>query len=131
MTENFDDLIKYRITRAFETLKEAETMLDNDFFNASVNRVYYACYYAVIALLLTKAITASSHKGTRQMFGFHFVNSGIISKDQAKFFTDLYDRRQSGDYDDFIVFDKKTSETLLLLGKEFVAEIDRILKTKF
>jgi uncharacterized protein (UPF0332 family) len=36
------------------------------------------------------------------MFGLHFVQKGIVSKDDGRFFSDLYDRRQTGDYDDFI-----------------------------
>jgi uncharacterized protein (UPF0332 family) len=128
MSGNFDDLVEYRMNRSFETLEEAQTMLDHDFWNASVNRVYYACFYAVSALLYKKGLRASSHKGIRQMFGLHFVKNGIIRKEFGRFFNDLYDRRQTGDYDDFIQFDKETSMKLFLLGKEFVSEIDLLLK---
>jgi len=61
------------------------------------------------------------------MFGLHFVQTGIISKELAKFFSDLYDRRQTGDYDDFVLYDKETSVSLLSLGKEFVAEIEKLI----
>jgi len=39
MIGNSGDLIKYRIDRSIETLKEAKTMIDNKFWNASVNRI--------------------------------------------------------------------------------------------
>lgn len=45
-------LIAYRIQRAYETLKEAKVMIRESFYNAAVNRLYYACYYASVALLL-------------------------------------------------------------------------------
>ena len=45
-------LIDYRIERAYETLKEAKYNSDGGFYHAAVNRMYYACFYAVIALLL-------------------------------------------------------------------------------
>ena len=51
MTGGIDDLINYRISRAFETIKEAESMIENEFWNASINRLYYACFYAVSGLL--------------------------------------------------------------------------------
>lgn len=35
MTGGIDDLINYRIDRAFETIKEAEAMIENEFWNAS------------------------------------------------------------------------------------------------
>jgi len=90
MIGDSDDLVKYRISRSLETLREADAMIQNGFWNASVNRIYYACYYAVSGLLLKKNIETNSHKGIRQMFGLHFVQSGIVSKEDGRFFSDLY-----------------------------------------
>lgn len=124
------DLIQYRIKRAIDTLKEAESMIENKFWNASINRIYYACFYAVGALLLTKQIDSSTHKGLRQMFGLHFVRTGIISKEFGKFFSDLYDKRQTGDYDDFISYDKETAYNLFTTAKEFIKEIKSLVIPK-
>jgi uncharacterized protein (UPF0332 family) len=71
-----------------------------------VNRLYYACYYAVIALLIDKGIQPHTHAGVRQMFGLHFVRTGIVDNSIGQFFTDIYDMRQTGDYDDYIEFKK-------------------------
>ena len=49
----FAQLIRYRIQRAFETLDEARLMAESDHWNGCVNRLYYACFYAVNALLQT------------------------------------------------------------------------------
>lgn len=128
MTGGIDDLINYRISRAFETIKEAESMIENEFWNASINRIYYACFYAVSGLLLKSDIETSTHKGIRQMFGLHYVKTGLVSKEFAKFFSDLYDRRQTGDYDDFVEYDRETSERFLSLSKDFVSEIDKLIR---
>jgi uncharacterized protein (UPF0332 family) len=128
MSGNIDDLINYRISRAYETLKEAEAMMENHFWNASINRIYYACFYAVSGLLLKQGIDTSTHKGIRQMFGLHYVQTGLISKEYARFFSDLYDRRQTGDYDDFVLYDEETSKKLFSMAKEFVQEIDLLIK---
>ncbi len=39
--------VKYRMQRAKETLVEIETLIENKFWNTAVNRLYYACFYAV------------------------------------------------------------------------------------
>jgi len=44
------ELISYRIKRAREILDEVEILLENQLWHTAVNRLYYACYYAVIAL---------------------------------------------------------------------------------
>ncbi len=125
MTWDINDLINYRSSRSKETLNEASTMIENGYWNAAVNRIYYSCYYAVSALLLLKSIETNSHKGIRQMFGLHFVQPGLVSKEDGRFFTDLYDRRQTGDYDDFITYDKITVNQLFKQAVEFV---DRMIK---
>jgi uncharacterized protein (UPF0332 family) len=40
------------------------------------------------------------------MLGMHFVRTGKFSIPLSKFYTDLFDNRQIGDYEDFIYFDE-------------------------
>ncbi len=49
-----NEIIEYRKTRALETLEEAKLLFNNDRLFATVNRMYYSLFYAVIALLLVK-----------------------------------------------------------------------------
>jgi uncharacterized protein (UPF0332 family) len=72
MITSNDDLIKYRTSRSLETLKEADLLIQNEFWNASINRIYYACYYAVSALLLKSNINSSSHKGNKTVIWITF-----------------------------------------------------------
>jgi uncharacterized protein (UPF0332 family) len=127
MKGDINDLIKYRLERSFETFKEAKIMIDNEFWNASVNRIYYSCYYLVSAILLSKNIETSTHKGIRQKFGLHFIQEGIVSKEDGRFFSDLYDRRQTGDYDDFISYDKDTVLKLYKQAEGFIKRLSDLL----
>ncbi|MCL4483069.1 MAG: HEPN domain-containing protein [Bacteroidetes bacterium] len=127
MTGDSENLIRYRINRSSETFMEADTLMQNGFWNATVNRIYYSCYYAVSALLLLKNIETNSHKGIRQMFGLHFVQSGLVSKEDGRFFSDLYDRRQTGDYDDFVSYDEETVLNLYNQAKGFTERMIELL----
>ena len=57
------EYIRYRISRAEETLQVAKLALENDFLLDTVNRLYYACFFAVSALLLTEERSSSRHTG--------------------------------------------------------------------
>jgi uncharacterized protein (UPF0332 family) len=46
---NRDDYIKYRFHRSEETLEEALILAEKEKWNAVINRLYYSCFYAVIA----------------------------------------------------------------------------------
>ncbi|KAA6321680.1 hypothetical protein EZS27_028698 [termite gut metagenome] len=113
-------LVSYRIQRAQETLKEADTLIKSDFYNAAVNRLYYACYYAVIALLLKNNISANTHTGVKQMFGMHFIMTGKIDNKYSKFYTQLFNARMSGDYDDFLWYDLEMLSELYPQSEEFI-----------
>jgi len=123
MITSNDDLIKYRTSRSLETLKEADLLIQNEFWNASINRIYYAWYYAVSALLLKSNINSSSHKGIRQLFGLHFIQTGLISKEDGRMFSDLFDRRQTGDYDDFIFYEEETVKYFIMKQKYLFKEL--------
>ncbi|MFI5142183.1 MAG: HEPN domain-containing protein [Bacteroidia bacterium] len=73
-------------------------LINNRMWNAAVNRLYYACFYAVNALLIKKQIQARKHSGIIQMFNLHFIHTGLLSKEYGKFYTTLFDMRQSGDH---------------------------------
>ena len=122
------ELINYRMSRVDETLKEVEFLIDNGLCNTAVNRLYYACFHAVTSLQVKHEIKAHKHAGVRQMFGLHFVSKGLIDKKLARFYTDLYDKRQTSDYDDFIDFDKEDVLPLMPTSKELISEIRNLLE---
>lgn len=120
-------LIAYRIQRAYDTLKEAEVMIRESFYNAAVNRMYYACYYATVALLLKYDIQSQTHNGVKTMLGLHFVTTGKIPLKTAKTFTTLFEKRHSGDYDDFVYCDAEMVNELYPQSKAFVDAIHELL----
>ena len=123
-------LVEYRIIKARDTFKEVGLHIENELWITAVNRLYYACYYAVIALLIDKEIQPQSHSGVRQMFGLHFIKTGIIDTSIGKFFSDIYDMRQTGDYDDFITFDKDVVMDLLEPANNLIEQAEKLLLNK-
>jgi uncharacterized protein (UPF0332 family) len=104
MSENVPDLVKYRVSRALESLSEAQVLADSMHWNACVNRLYYACFYAVSAILVIHKMKSTKHSGVRSFFNLHFVKTGDVSIESARIYNDLFERRQEGDYEDFFVF---------------------------
>ena len=104
MNEKVKDLVKYRVSRAEESLEEAKMLAGANHWNTCVNRLYYTCFYAVSALLIKHGFASTKHSGIRSLFNQNFVKTGIISKDLAKNYNFLFERRQEGDYEDFFEF---------------------------
>jgi len=120
-------LVAYRLQRAKETLLEADNLIKAGFFNAVVNRLYYACYYAVIALLIKNNIIAHTHQGVKQMFSLHFITKNKIDKQHSIFYGRLFNDRISGDYDDFVYYDCDMIATLRPQAENFISMIEKEL----
>lgn len=69
---------KYRIESAHKTLEAAKVLSENGFWNSAVNRLYYAVFYAVNALLVLNEIQTKSHSATKSQFSLHFVKNRKI-----------------------------------------------------
>ena len=128
MTAEERVLINYRIQRAQEALDEAKILFDGGHLNGYVNRLYYACFYAVSALLLTRNLSTSKHGYLRSLMHREFVKTGLISKELGNFFDDLFDSRQEGDYSDLVSFKREHVAPWLQRAQEFVAHIDRLIQ---
>ncbi|MBL7904593.1 MAG: HEPN domain-containing protein [Bacteroidales bacterium] len=123
------DLIRYRISRAKDTLDDARILADNGKWNSAINRLYYAAYYAIIALLLSDDYKPTTHNGVKSCFSVYFVKTGKIDKESGKIFSQLFNWRQKGDYDDLFDFRKDTVlpyfepvEKLILEAERLIAE---------
>ncbi len=121
------DYVYYRFNRANETFEEALILAENNRWNAVVNRLYYAGFYAATALLIKYGIETKSNDGVRIKLGQEFVFKGIISKEMGKLFTKLSDFRTKGDYGDLFDYDKVVVEPLIAKTREFINKIEEVL----
>ena len=72
------ELVKYRLERSDEAFEEARLLSDKQRWNTCVNRLYYSCFYSVIALLANDGMSSSKHTGVRSLFN-------LITSKQGKF----------------------------------------------
>ena len=122
------DIVRYRMENAQKMLSEVESHRENGFYNTAVNRMYYACYYATVALLTKHHISTNTHAGVKTMLGMHFVSKGLITKESGRAFTNLFDSRQRGDYDEFVYSTLEEVDELYPKAQRFIEEIDELLK---
>jgi len=111
--EDLQALMTYRLQRAAETLEEARLMQNVAHWNTCANRLYYAAFYAVSALLVQGGHTASKHSGVKALFNRNYVKPGIVTKENGRLYNRLFDLRQEGDYIDFVSLDAETVEPLV------------------
>lgn len=122
-----DGLISYRLDRSGEALQETSLLSEKGYYNAAVNRLYYACYYAISALLLSIGVNAQTHAGVKTMFGLHVISKGLLPNEYGKTFSRLFEIRHSGDYDDFVYCDRDIIEEYYPKAQALVENVQRLL----
>lgn len=128
MTEWSKYLVLYRMTRADETLEDARILAKAERWNACVNRLYYACFYAVSALLVRDGLSSSKHTGIRSLFNRQYVKPGKIPKDLARTYNDLFERRQEGDYIDFVSFQESQVLPWISKAEELIVHVAKMVE---
>lgn len=131
MTNHIQDLVLYRMERATETLEDARILARAERWNACVNRLYYACFYAVSALLVADGLSSSKHTGIRSLFNSQYVKPGKIPKDLARIYNDLFERRQEGDYIDFVNFEDSQVLPWFTKVEKLIENISHLIQEKF
>jgi uncharacterized protein (UPF0332 family) len=87
-----------------------------------------ACFYAVQALFITHGIDAFTHKGSKQMLGLHFIQTGLLSKNLGVLYNQLFNARSSGDYEDFVYFTKDSLDLFRPASEEFISAIEKLVR---
>ena len=123
-------LVAYRLERAIETIEEAKYLRDGGFFATAIGRLYYACFYAASAALISKSIEANTHAGVKRMLSLHFIVPGLLDKEYGAIYSNLFDKRHTSDYSDFVYFTGETVDYLLPKAQHFVRAISDLVQSK-
>ena len=127
MKKNEKDYIEFRLQRAWKTFEDAKSLSKLKSWNSSVNRLYYACFYAVLSLFANYKIRTHTHSGVKTQLSRHFVKSGKLNLEDGMLYGDLFDLRQKGDYGDFFEFEEKHVTVLIPKVEEFIRKIESLI----
>ena len=127
MNEDVRTLVRYRLEQAQDALEEAGILLAQHKPRGAMNRVYYAMFYAVVALLASKGLTSRKHTGAISLFHQQFVKTGLFPADLAGFVDDAFDQRNESDYVDFAAMAETEVADLLANAGRFVGKARELL----
>jgi len=116
------------LSKAKEALEEASILLEKGHFDASINRSYYACFYAANALLRESEVELTKHSAVEAALGRLFVKKGLLEKKFHRMFIDLRSAREEADYNVLKTFTKEDASQLLNDASDFYQAIRRIIK---
>ena len=122
------DAVRLRLEQAHESLIEAETLKNNGLFRGTINRAYYAMFYAVMALAVQKNYVTSKHSGMITFFDKEYIKTNIFPAELSRSLHLGFDRRQSSDYGEIWTVDEEEASTGLDQAIAFVQAIEAYFK---
>lgn len=129
MNDHRKSLIEYRLGQAKDSLKEAVILHNTGMSLRSVmNRLYYAMFYAVLALLLSKDIGTSKHSGVISNFDREYVKAGIFPREMSKALHRAFELRQKGDYMEETEVTPEDIAEIKPLAELFVTSAEKFLQ---
>ena len=128
--ERLKELVRLRMQQAGETLHEAHILMAEHAGRGAVNRAYYAMFYAVLAVLVTKGLGSSKHSGTISLFDREFVKPGDLPKELPRSLHMAFERRQQADYGELIPLDEPAATRVTEEAEIFVQKVRDYLTAK-
>ena len=117
--KNRSQLVRYWWSKALNSLSSARREFDANELSFAMNRIYYAAFYAVSAALLERGTSFKKHSGVRSAFHREFIKTGLLNTEWSKFYDQLFEDRQEGDYIALTAFDRDYVERQLIRRAEF------------
>ena len=120
-------VVRYWWDKAHESLQAAHRELAAEAYTFTINRAYYALFYAVSALLLEEGRRFSKHSGVRAAFNRDLIKPGRLSRKHGELYNQLFRDRQEGDYIEFIAFDASYVQEKIEACEEFLVALRPLL----
>jgi uncharacterized protein (UPF0332 family) len=116
-------MVELEIERAEKITEQFETLREQQYWDTLINRMYYAAFHAVSALLICNALHVHTHRGALNMFNKEFVRTGVFSEEEGHLFSKLEGLRERGDYNCFV---DATEDDVVPLIEPLKALIEKI-----
>ena len=123
-------IVNLELEKAQTTFEAMELCAREKAFESAANRIYYAAFHAVSALLIHNGFNVKSHRGVMALFGEHFIRTGFFSKADGALFSDLVIMRDNADYNCFYEITEEKLTPYIEPTRQLIAKIKRYVGTE-
>ena len=117
------ELVKYRMSVAWEALESAEKNLKIEEYKTANNRSYYAVFYALSACLSLKNLAYKHHSQVIGAFNKIYVKEGVFPKEISKKIGKIQMIRTKSDYENFFVISIPETREQVAMAREIVSTV--------
>lgn len=122
-------LVIFQLEKAHVAIKQADGNRSLAFWEVVANRLYYACFHAVSALLIEYGYSFKTHDGLVNLFGLNFVKTGLVDLSHGRFLSQLQTMREKGDYN--CIYDVTEEDVIPMIepAKLLITTVEQLINT--
>ena len=122
-------LVEYEVEKAHKLIDQFSILENAELWDTLANRLYYAVFHAVTALLIKNGLHAGSHQGVSVLFNKHFVKENLIDEKYGRLLARLENMREKSDYT--CLFETTKEEVLPMIpqAKEMITIIENLINS--
>lgn len=91
-------IVCLEIEKAENIVSQINELEKLSYWDNIANRLYYALFHAVSALLIFDKHNVSTHKGSIVLFGQFYIKTGVFNINDGRLFSQLQTIREKSDY---------------------------------
>lgn len=121
------ELVRYWFDKSGAALAAARREHAAGDLALAMNRVYYACFYSVCAVLTAEGLAYAKHSTVRTALHQHLVKTGRLAQPWGAFYNRAFDDRQEADYEAVAEFDDAIVSERIQKAEQFTIEIRKLV----
>lgn len=121
-------IVDLEIEKSRKTFSEIEILRQAGLWDNIANRLYYAAFHAVSALLINEGHPVGTHQGAVVMLHQHYVKTGILSKEDGAFYSQLQTLREKSDYNCTYYATEEDTVPRIALTEAFIEKVIGLIK---
>ncbi len=118
------------LEKSNNNMEQARRTADLGYWDLVANRLYYAVFHAVNAMLLIDGIQTGTHKGTSIQFGKSYVLTGIFRRQDGVLYGQLQAMREKADYQNVFTLEEEEGRELIETAEELRKRICEYVANK-
>lgn len=123
-------IVTLELERVDKTLKEMDIQRQNSLWGLMANRLYYALFHAVSALLISDQHEVGTHRGAVNRFSLYYVKTGIFTNEEGRLYSQLQSLREDGDYNCSIDIQQNEAEEKIEPTLKLIEKIKQYIANK-
>ena len=121
-------IVNLELEKAVNTMQQISELQKLGYWDNIANRLYYAVFHAVNALLIHDSHPVNTHRGVIALFGNYYIRTGIFASEDGRLYSDLQTMRNNSDYNCSYNATQQEIEPMIDPARHLIAKVMDYIK---